>query len=437
MEGEGGIVALLMMALVLAGLAVRLPAPLVLAGGALLGALAGQITGVYNVILLGDLASSVEAILDNEILVAIPLLVLSGTLLGDTRAFFAFRQRLKGPFAVGADLLLAMAGGENRRDKNQNGFRAAFLDLIERAAPASAFLILLADLIDTAVLATDGPSSDSGFDPSLLLMQMALPSLLIALFFGLARLLGKKDQQPAPEASVESTPSWLGLLAALCALLIPGLIVLRIASPVEAGALGVGMALLLKKLGRDAWRNQLGQALDHALIRAAIPFATLLAGAAFHLVFLGIGGGAWLDGFYLLSGPSLLFACVLLLAFLGILIEPLALAVLLVPLLGPLLLEGGVSPSLLGAVFVLAPLSGLLACQTVPKAASLALAQSAALLLVVLVPLSLPFDPASSAMEIAPEPVGEEGGFSPEDTTDSPYEGKNENEVYAPSRDGE
>ncbi|MBF0168393.1 MAG: TRAP transporter large permease subunit [Alphaproteobacteria bacterium] len=436
MEGEGGIVALLMMVLVLAGLAVRLPAPLVLAGGALLGALAGQISGVYNVILLGDLASSVEAILDNEILVAIPLLVLSGTLLGDTRAFFAFRQRLKGPFAVGADLLLAMAGGENRRDKNQNGFRAAFLDLIERAAPASAFLILLADLIDTAVLATDGPSSDSGFDPSLLLMQMALPSLLIALFFGLAGLLGKKDQLDAL-ASVESAPSWLGLLAALCALLIPGLIMLRIASPVEAGALGVGMALLLKKLGRDAWRNQLGQALDHALIRAAIPFATLLAGAAFHLVFLGVGGGAWLDGFYLLPGPSLLFACVLLLAFLGILIEPLALAVLLVPLMGPLLLEGGISPSLLGAVFVLAPLSGLLACQTVPKAAILALAQSAALVLVVLLPLSLPFDPISQETEIPPEPVGEEGGFSPEDTTDSPYEGKNENEVYAPSRDGE
>ncbi len=210
-------------------------------------------------------------------------------------------------------------------------------------------------------------------------------------------------------------------------------ILFQVASLVEAAALGVGGALLLMLAGRDLRRSDLGAQLDHALTRSAIPFATLMAGALFHLVFQGIGGGDVLSPLFALQGFDLLLGVISSLALLGILIEPLALAVLLVPLLGPLLLDNGHAPALVGALFVLAPFPGAL----FPRKAVLAFAQAAALSLVIFVPMSLEVFHSVPPSEPSLEPSRQEEGFTPEDTADSPQGSADETDHYAPPSENE
>jgi hypothetical protein len=434
MDNDISLVLPVILLLMLIGLALRLPSPLVLAGGALLGAFLGQIMGFYDLVLMGDLASEVESVLDNETLLAIPLLVLSGTLFEKTRHFAALRARLRGGWGAIADLLLAVCGGGGRTSD-------IFVILIERAAPSAAFLVLLGDLIDRAYLAANLPQGQNDLivdHTPLLMMAMGLPVLLLTLARGLSGG-GASSSVSTDEVWGEPSRFWLVIPVAL---FVPGLILSGLASPAEAGAVGVGLSLLLMAACRDLGIARLGSVLDRALVRAAVPFVTLIAGQCFHLVFSGIGEASLtqslLTPFAGLHGLALLLPVCLALVLLGSLIEPLALAVLFLPMIGPYLLEHGVTPIQIGIAFAMAPLGiqylqvGLLHRVIMP------LAQLSILTIALFVPVQVePFSTPASGFEEASPQETEEGGFTPEDSSDSPDGKDDDNKEFAPPRDGE
>lgn len=427
MEFASSPLAILMMLTVLAGLALRLPAPLVLAGGAMLGAFLGQLLGIYHVVLLGDLASKVASVLDNETLVAIPLLVLSGTLLGESCAFGQLRARLTGRMSALPSLLLALAGGGGDT-------RSPLVGLLERAAPASAFLVLLGDLLDRAYLSADLPLEQANPTPDFtvaFMTVMAVPTLLLAIGLGLAgRNEGPERDVPAKDGLRPA------ILSALAALTVPALILSGLASPAEAGAAGVGLALALRARWRQNGLCRLGDCLDRSLQRAAIPFASLIAGLTFHLVFEGIGGQEGMLGLLGFAAGQLSFFFVLgLVALLGLVIDPIALAILLLPLLGPFLIEQGQDVLAVGALFALAPLMGQIAL--LPRLAA-TLAQGLALASILLLPSSFEISKPSTENQETVLPKGsEEEGFSPADTTDAPQHNSEEDRHFAPPNESE
>jgi hypothetical protein len=433
MAGETAFLPVLLLILVLAGLALRLPAGLVFAGGAMLGAFLGQLLGVYNIVLLGDLASEVESVLNNETLVAIPLLVLTGSLMEGAAGFSGLRSRLGARAGVFADLLLASSGGGGRSDRG-------FIALLERAAPASAFLVLLGELIDRAYLAADLPSMQNSRIPdstASLMLCLALPVLLLTVLR--IFLDGRPSEDMEAPAAGRTLPV---LFAAVIGILVPALILTGLASPAESGAVGVVLTLSLKALGGDFSLASLGAALDRALLRAADPFVTLIAGQAFLLVFEGIGGGGVLqEPFRLLSEAntlSLLAIVIPLLAILGLLVEPIALAVLCLPQLGPFLLEQGLSIQQLGALFVLSPLAGLVFAHAKGVRFLLPMAQAAMLALALLLP---PWDvlrplSAPEVENVLPAENPEEG-FTPEDNGDEVGQGDEEDQEFDPPSENE
>lgn len=427
MEFLSSPLAILMLLTVLVGLVLRLPAPLVLAGGAMLGAFLGQLLGIYHVVLLGDLASEVASVLDNETLVAIPLLVLSGTLLGESCAFGQLRTRQTGRMSALPSLLLALAGGGGDT-------KSPLVELLERAAPASAFLVLLGDLLDRAYLAADLPVEQANPSPDFtvaLMMAMAVPTLLLAIGLGLAgRNEGPKRDVPAKDGLRPA------ILAALAALSVPTLILSGLASPTEAGAAGVGLALALRARWNREGQCRLGDCLDRALQRAAIPFASLIAGLTFHLVFEGIGGQEMARSlFALASGQPSFFIALGLVVLLGLIIDPIALAILLLPLVGPFLIEQGYDVLAVGALFALAPLAGRMA--VLPRLTA-TLAQSLALAGILLFPVSFEISKSPAQDQEAPLPKGSETeGFTPADTTDAPQHDSDDDRHFAPPNENE
>ncbi|CAA6603226.1 membrane hypothetical protein [Rhodospirillaceae bacterium LM-1] len=424
---ESGFLAPLMLVLVLVGLLAGLPTPLVLAGGALLGLAMGQSLGVYDIVLMGDLAGQLKSLLENEVLLAIPLLALSGTFLQGTSAFCALRQRLSRLVFPVSDVLLAMAGGGG--DK---GHGSAVSALLERVIPASPFLVLLADLIGKASQESQAPINVLS-----LMSAMIVPGLCLALLLGFAR-----SDEAAIEGETNNKPTLSpAIFAGLAAVSIPAIILFGLASPAEAGAVGVGLSLGLGFLAKEVRLDRLGDQLDLALRRSAVIYSALIAGAAFMLVFQGIGGAMFVDK--LLSAlpggnaMTLLLALAAALALLGLLIEPMSLAILLIPLAGPLLLANGIPPFLLGAAFIFAPLSGLARTMTSRQRILLPFAQGIAFALAIfwigLKPADSPRTPADAPVQLERH----EEVFIPGNAGDSLPQGEHEDRGYAPPSDGE
>lgn len=421
----------------LAGLALRLPSIMVFAGCALLGAFLGQVFGVYNIVLLGDLASLVNSVLDNEILIAVPLLVLSGSLLSGSGAYASLRTSLEGgrtAFLPG--LLAAVAGG--------SGCLAPNRSLLERIAPSSAFLVVLGDLLERAFSAANLSEAlqipENGYVRGLMIL-LALPSLLLALAFSLG-VFGEDPDTDAPNDG-EGYPQWSRIAVLLIALTIPSLILFGLASPVEAGAVGVGLTLALKARFGELRPGALAQTLDLALGRSAVIYAVLLSALVFTLVFEGLGGRDVVVSILpASSNPVALLAFgAALLAILGLLILPLDMAVFLVPLLGPYFLEQGVSIYELGALFALAPLSGLFGLPGTGNKALRVAIQVAALAVALFLPVPIPASVVEDS-EITKEQIDssaddEAEGFTPGDNNESEDTDPASQNDYAPPNDGD
>lgn len=360
--------ALLMFPLLFALILLGFPVGLSLMGTAFVFAL-----GRFGTLAVYQLASKVIDVAEAHVLSAVPLFIFMGAMFQRSgvaerlfEAIHLWTWRLPGGLAVSAVLLcvlFAMASGVIGATESVVGLLAipAMLKhgydrgLIAGTICAGGSLgtIIPPSIVAIVIAAVaDVPVGE-------LFAGMFLPGLLLAggyLVYVAGRCALRPQDGPRTPSELAARLSLAGRLlftlrvflppaAIICATL--GSIVLGIATPTEAAAVGAFGSLLLTA----AWGRLDREVLTGSLLRTvavtAMVLTIVLGGSMFASVFIASGGMVTVQkllGAARLGGDALVLL-VLLLAFLGgFFLEPVAIVLLLVPVVLPFLRASGVDP---------------------------------------------------------------------------------------------
>ena len=380
----------LLLAALLAGLCTGFPVAFVLGGVALLVAGLGMLLGTFDPSFLQAFPSRIFGTVTNETLVAVPLFVFMGIMLEKSRiaealleAVAALFGRVRGGLAVAVLLvgaILAASTGivgatvvamglislptmlSHGYDPKLACGASCASGTLGQVIPPSLVLVLLGDQLGNAyqqaqlrqgIYAPDTVSVGDLFAGAL------LPGLLLVTLY-LVYVLWVAWRQPhrAP-ALRETTPRSLAQLvraivpALVLILAVLGSILLGVATPTEAAAVGALGATVFAALGGQLSLRRLAEvARDTARLNAMV-FAILVGAALFSLVFRGYGGDDLvheaLSG--MPGGKVGAIAIVMLVMFvLGFVLDFIEIVFVVVPIVAPVLLAMGVSPVWLGVM---------------------------------------------------------------------------------------
>ncbi|MGA1206162.1 MAG: TRAP transporter large permease [Litorivicinaceae bacterium] len=186
-------------------------------------------------------------------------------------------------------------------------------------------------------------------------------ALLVALFAGYVILWGLLNPSQLPEE--EPSPLRAKLAASLDLLPVIGLIVgvigsvyAGIASPTDAAALGVVLALLLTAIQGDLnWETF--KAGIFGAVKTSCMIGFILVGAGFLTVAMGFSGiprmiASWIGGLGLTPG-ELLIALTLFFVILGCFLDGISIVVLTTSIIMPMVLQAGIDPIWFGIYLVL------------------------------------------------------------------------------------
>ncbi|MGF1538005.1 MAG: TRAP transporter large permease subunit [Elainellaceae cyanobacterium] len=345
------------------------PVAFSLGGTGLLFALIGVLLGHFDLILFSALPQRIFGIMSNYVLLAIPYFILMGTVLQQSglaedllETFGLLFGRLRGGLAIGVILvgtLLAAATGVvgatvvsmgiiSLPIMLRYGYNPSFASGIIAASgtlgqviPPSVVLIVLGDQLGVSV-------GD-------LFLGSLLPGLALAslyLIYAAAIALFRPKAAPAlPEEQLTLTKVQLALrvfqvmLPPLALILIVlGSIFAGVATPTEAGAMGVVGALVLAALNRRLTGRTLLGALRSSVELTTMVIVLLVGATVFSLVFRGLGGDRLVQNLLLnLPGGVVGFLILvnLLVFFLGFFLDYFEIVFIIVPLMAPVALQFG------------------------------------------------------------------------------------------------
>ena len=277
----------------------------------------GLITPIY----LGNLVYQLDAVLENQLLLAIPFFTFMGVILercglaedllegfgqlfGGVRGGLSYAVILVGAIlgaitgtvaasviAMGLISLPAMTKyGYNVR--HATGVIAAS-GTITQLIPPSLVLIVLADQL--------------GRSPGDMYIGATGASIVqVLLFAGWVLILSivRPHYVPALPPEARTLRGWAlvwkcvqGMVPSLALIFIVlGTIFLGLATPTEAGAMGVVGAMLLAWMNRRLSWTLIYQGMDMTMRITAMVVFILLGARVFSLVFQGVGGGHWIEG---------------------------------------------------------------------------------------------------------------------------------------------
>ncbi len=391
-------IALLMFLAVCAVLLLGYPVALTLGGVALWFALGGIVAGVISPAELLAMPSRLYGIMINETLIAVPLFVLMGVVMEKARlaedlleAMAAAFGRVRGGLGVSVVLvgaLLAASTGIVGATVVTMGLLSlptmlkrgcspavasgtiAAAGTLGQIIPPSIVLVLLGDVLSSAyqqaqlaqgIFSTDTVSVGDLFVGALipgLLLVAAYILYLLVLAWSRPHLLpqpGLEQRQADAEGLARRlvfglAPPLLLIVAVL------GSIMLGYATPTEAAAVGACGAMLLAALrGNLGWR-QISEAGQQTARITAMVFLILIGASVFSMVFNAYEGDElvhrWLTA--LPGGATGAMICVMLLMFLlGFILDFIEITFVVVPIVGPVLLQLGLDPVWLGVMLAL------------------------------------------------------------------------------------
>jgi len=367
-----------------------LPAWVVVLGVALGGALLGSLAGAFDPALLGAVPGRLVGLLENDLLEALPLFVLMGSLLNRLPladvVFRTVRHALRrtgagAPLAgltlgvllaplcgsVGASASLLgrtvaprlRAAGLRERDTFALVATASTLGVV---VPPSLVLILLGDALmraHTEALNLTGKSmrivnTQDVFTGAL------LPAALLLALCALVAWRRARASHAAPDAAMADAPSQRERITAVCAIAAVGgllaAVTLGYLYAVEAAATGalacVVYGVLIGALDRAAWRA----ILDETIALTGALFAVLIAATVFSLVFRGFGTDRWLgEVLAALPGgaPAALAAVLAILAACALVLDAFEILFVVVPVVMPPLLTLVDQPTWAGVLAML------------------------------------------------------------------------------------
>ncbi len=382
--------ALLLFLCVCAVLLTGFPVALALAGTALWFALIGSLTGQLDAAYLGALPNRLYGILNNGTLMAVPLFVMMGVILERSRLaeeLLDAMGELLGGLRAGLALSVMVVGTLLAASTGIVGATVVTMGLLSLPAmlrkgydpayaagaicatgtlgqiiPPSIALVLLGDVLSSAYqqaqlkLGNFSPRTVSVGD---LFAGALLPGLVLVGLYMLYTLW-LAWRHPARFAPTERVPLSRTFLRRLAVALVPpiglillvlGSILMGLATPTEAAAVGAFGALLLALIRRSLPPRALLAALEETVKITSMVFLILFGAALFSLVFRGLGGEALIHDVLQdlpggVVGATLLVMTVIFL--LGFILDFIEITFVVVPMVAPTLLMLGLDPIWLG-----------------------------------------------------------------------------------------
>jgi len=371
------------------------PVAFTLAGVALIFALIGIMTGIFDPAFLSAFPSRIFGIMGNETLIAVPVFVFMGVMLERSKladqllqALAQLMRRVPGGLGLAVMLvgtLMAASTGivgatvvtmgllslptmlrNNYAPSIATGTICA-AGTLGQIIPPSIVLILLADVLSNAYQQAQlhsGIFSPKTISVGELFAGALLPGLvLVGLYMLYLTLLAfiKPSTMPAVEQEPDEDVSLANLLSLLAGPLllivaVLGSILMGLATPTEAAAVGATGAMLLALKQRQLSVATLRAVVYQSARVSAMVFMILIGASLFSLVFRGYHGDEYVQSI-LISLPGgqagALLIVMLVLFLLGFILDFIEITYVVVPIVGPVLLAMGIDPIWLGVMIAI------------------------------------------------------------------------------------
>jgi tripartite ATP-independent transporter DctM subunit len=372
------------------------PVAFVLGGTALAFAAIGIQLDVFDSAFLTALPNRLFGIMNNESLIAVPLFVFMGVMLershiaenllesmadlfGNLRGGLGFSVMLVGMLMaastgiVGATVvtmgLLSLPSMLKRQyDPAIACGTICASGTLGQIIPPSIVLVLLGDVISTAYqqaqldMGIFAPETVSVGD---LFAGALLPGLSLVLLYLIYLALNawlRPASMPAPEQNRRQEPGFYRrilknmLPPLLLILAVLGSIIGGLATPTEAASVGAFGAIILALLCGGFSLQTLREVMQNTTRISCMVFMILIGAALFSLVFRGFEGDVLIQGLLSdLPGGTFgaVFVVMLVMFFLGFVLDFIEITFVIVPIVGPILLAMGLDPVWLGIMIAL------------------------------------------------------------------------------------
>lgn len=369
------------------------PVAFSLAGVALVFAAGGILSGHFEANLLFAYSDRVFGTLSNTTLIAVPLFVLMGVLLERSKVaerLLINMAHLCGALPAGLGLSVVLVGALMAASTGIVGATVVTMGLMSlptmikrgydpalatgticatgtlgQIIPPSIALVLLGDILSSAYQQAQlnlGVFNSKPVSVGDLFMGAILPGIMLVCMYTLYLLITGKlspDRAPAVRDS-DNLPTRDILLSILppvgLILLVLGSIVTGMATPTEAAGVGAIAAAILAHVYTGLNVSLLKGVVESTAKVTAMVFAILLGASLFSLVFRGFGGEELINGFFqnLPGGTTMAVLVVMVVIFfLGFVLDFIEITFIVVPIVGPVLLQMGVDPVWLGIMIAI------------------------------------------------------------------------------------
>ncbi|MFW1678324.1 TRAP transporter large permease [Pontibacter sp. JAM-7] len=371
------------------------PVAFSLAASALLFAAVGDYLGVFDPVFLQALPNRIFSIMQNPVLIAVPLFVFMGVMLEKTRIaerLLLAMSQLFGTLPGGLGVSVTLVGALLAASTGIVGATVVTMGLLSlpsmlqrgyapsiacgticasgtlgQIIPPSIVLILLGDVIASAYQQSQleqGIFSPETVTVGDLFLGALLPGVLLVTAYITYLIIiawTRPTIMPAANHSVTSPLAcreWLLALLPPVALivLVLGSILAGYATPTEAAAVGATGALLLALSKGNLNKQVLQDTMRETTQISSMVFMILIGASVFSLVFRGLGGDelirGWLEA--LPGGTVTAVILVMLVIFLlGFFLDFIEITFVVLPIVAPILLSMGLDPIWLGIMIAL------------------------------------------------------------------------------------
>lgn len=389
--------AFLLFFVVLGFLLIGFPVAFALGGGAILFALFGLLTGHFDLVFLQALPERLFGIMMNESLAAIPLFIFMGVILerskiseelliNMSKVFGRFRGGLGISVCIVGALLAASTGVVGAtvttmglislpamlKQKYSPAFSSGIIcaaGTLGQIIPPSVVLIILGDIMSSAN--QQAQLAAGNFAPTALsigdfFLAAVVPGLMLVGLYALyviALSLFSPSQIPPKAAGPgeRQTTPWKELILSLAPTLllvfgVLGSILFGLATPTEAASVGAVLAMSLSLIRKRFHWTDLKWALRETTKLNAMIFSIIIGASLFSLIFKGFHGDEVIQNYlgHLHESPHITLAIVMLLIFgLGFFLDFFEICFVVIPIIGPVLLQMGFDPLWLGILIAM------------------------------------------------------------------------------------
>jgi tripartite ATP-independent transporter DctM subunit len=373
------------------------PVAFTLAGTALIFSVIGEMTGTFDPAFLHALPNRLYGIINNQLLIAVPLFVFMGVMLERSKIadeLLTTMSRLFGRLRGGLGISVVLVGMLLAASTGIVGATVVTMGLLSlptmlkqgydpkistglicasgtlgQIIPPSIVLVLLGDVLSNAYqqaqldMGIFSPETISVGDlfigaliPGLLLVSFYILYLVGAAFFNKDLMPAAKDDNTVYNTSLAQDVIKSLIPPLILILAVLGSIIAGIATPTEAASIGAVGAMLLALSKNMLTLKTLQEVVRSTTRVSCMVFMILIGSALFSLVFRGFEGDELIQELLGdLSGGKYhaLFVVMLAMFLLGFVLDFIEITFVVVPIVGPVLLALGIDPVWLGILIAI------------------------------------------------------------------------------------